>query len=464
MKVEQIYTGCLSEATYFIKSGNEGAIVDPLRETGAYLDKIASENVILKYIFITHFHADFVSGHVDLADKTGAKIIFGPNATAEFKFYLAKDEEIFTLGDVKIKTIHTPGHTLESTCYLLYNQNKEEHCLFTGDTLFIGDVGRPDLAVKSHLSQNDLAELLYSSIHEKIYPLRDEIIIYPAHGAGSACGKNMSKETYDTLGNQKKVNYALNPELDKSDFVKEVTNGLSTPPSYFPVNVKMNQSINKSFEDIMKSGFNSLTVNDFKRLSQNAIVIDCRKPQDFAKAHIPGAIFIGIDGGFAPWAGSVIENIDSNILLVVAPQRAEEAVTRLSRVGIDNTLGFLEGGMEGWIKKGNKVESIKSISANDLEKELISEDIIIDVRNNNEYEKSHLMVSTFLPLSEFSKNHKKYDSNKKLFIHCQGGYRSMIACSLLKRKGLHNITDVQGGFTAISKNTTLEIKSELVNN
>lgn len=464
MKVEQIYTGCLSEATYFIKSGNEGAIVDPLRETGAYLDKIASENVILKYIFITHFHADFVSGHVDLADKTGAKIIFGPNATAEFKFYLAKDEEIFTLGDVKIKTIHTPGHTLESTCYLLYNQNKEEHCLFTGDTLFIGDVGRPDLAVKSHLSQNDLAELLYSSIHEKIYPLRNEIIIYPAHGAGSACGKNMSKETYDTLGNQKKVNYALNPELDKSDFVKEVTNGLSTPPSYFPVNVKMNQSINKSFEDIMKSGFNSLTVNDFKRLSQNAIVIDCRNPQDFAKAHIPGAIFIGIDGGFAPWAGSVIENIDSNILLVVAPQRAEEAVTRLSRVGIDNTLGFLEGGMEGWIKKGNKVESIKSISANDLEKELISEDIIIDVRNNNEYEKSHLMVSTFLPLSEFSKNHKKYDSNKKLFIHCQGGYRSMIACSLLKRKGLHNITDVQGGFTAISKNTTLEIKSELVNN
>ena len=464
MKVEQIYTGCLSEATYFIKSGNEGAIVDPLRETGIYLDKIASENVTLKYIFITHFHADFVSGHVDLADKTGAKIIFGPNATAEFKFYLAKDEEIFVIGDVKIKTIHTPGHTLESTCYLLYNQNQEEYCLFTGDTLFIGDVGRPDLAVKSHLSQKDLAELLYSSIHEKIYPLRDETIIYPAHGAGSACGKNMSKETYDTLGNQKKVNYALNPELDKSDFVKEVTNGLSTPPSYFPVNVKMNQSINKSFEDIMKSGFNSLTVNDFKRLSQNAIVIDCRKPQDFAKAHIPGAIFIGIDGGFAPWAGSVIENLDSNILLVVAPQRAEEAVTRLSRVGIDNTLGFLEEGMEDWIKKGNKVESIQSISANDFEKELVSEDIIIDVRNNNEYEKNHLMGSIFLPLGEFSKNHKQYNSNKKLFIHCQGGYRSMIACSLLKRKGFHNIIDVKGGFAAISKNTTLEIKSELVNN
>ena len=463
MKVEQIYTGCLSEATYFIKSGNEGAIVDPLRETGIYLDKIASENVTLKYIFITHFHADFVSGHVDLADTTGAKIIFGPNATAEFKFYLAKDEEIFTLGDVKIKTIHTPGHTLESTCYLLYNQNQDEHCLFTGDTLFIGDVGRPDLAVKSHLSQKDLAELLHSSIHEKIYPLRDETIIYPAHGAGSACGKNMSKETYDTLGNQKKVNYALNPELDKSDFVKEVTNGLSTPPSYFPVNVKMNQSINKSFEDILKSGFNSLTVNDFKKLSQNAIVIDCRKPQDFAKAHIPGAIFIGIDGGFAPWAGSVIENIDSNILLVVAPQRAEEAVTRLSRVGIDNTLGFLKGGMEGWIKKGNKVESIQSISANDFEKELVSEDIIIDVRNNNEYEKSHLMGSKFLPLGEFSKNYKQYDSNKKLFIHCQGGYRSMIACSLIKRKGVHNITDVQGGFAAISKITTLEVKSKLVN-
>ena len=464
MKVEQIYTGCLSEATYFIKSLDQAAIVDPLRETQIYLEKIASENVTLKYIFITHFHADFVSGHVDLAKETGAKIIFGPNAKAEFKFYLAKDEEIFILGNIKIKTIHTPGHTLESTCYLLYNEKQEEHCLFTGDTLFIGDVGRPDLAVKSHLTQSDLAELLYHSIHKKIYPLRDETIIYPAHGAGSACGKNMSKETYDTLGNQKKVNYALNAQLNKSDFIKEVTHGLSTPPSYFPVNVKMNQSINKSFEEIIKIGLNSLNVNDFKDLSKNATVIDCRKPIDFAKAHIPGAIFIGIDGEFAPWAGSVIENLDSNILLVVDSQRAEEAVTRLSRVGIDNTLGYLEGGMENWIKKGNKVDSVKSINVIEFEKQLNAEDVIIDVRNNSEFEKAHLINSQFLPLGEFSNNFHKYDFNKKQYIHCQGGYRSMIACSLIKRKGFDNIIDIQGGFAAISKNTSLEINSELLIN
>lgn len=464
MKVEQIYTGCLSEATYFIKSNNEGAIIDPLRETDKYLEKIKSENTTLKYIFITHFHADFVSGHVDLAEKTGAQIIFGPNAKADFKFYSAVDNEVFNLGQIKIKALHTPGHTLESTCYLLIDANNSEYCVFTGDTLFIGDVGRPDLAVKSHLTQKDLAELLYHSIHDKIFPLRDETIIYPAHGAGSACGKNMSKETFDTLGNQKKVNYALNTNLNIEEFVTEVTCGLSSPPSYFPLNVKMNQSVNKSYDDILKSGLTPLKKDDFKKLAENSIIIDCRKPIDFANSHIPGSIFIGIDGGFAPWAGSVLENINSDIILVANLDRVEEAVKRLSRVGIDNTKGFLEGGMEAWIKAGYEIDKVKSIEVSQFEKEVRDDELIIDVRNNDEYDKSHLINSHLLPLDNFSNNFINYKANNKYYIHCQGGYRSMIACSLLKRKGIHNLIDIKGGFAAIAKDSSLKTISELVNN
>ena len=464
MKVEQIYTGCLSEATYFIKSNNEGAIIDPLRETDKYLEKIKSENTTLKYIFITHFHADFVSGHVDLAEKTGAQIIFGPNAKADFKFYSAVDNEVFNLGQIKIKALHTPGHTLESTCYLLIDANNSEYCVFTGDTLFIGDVGRPDLAVKSHLTQKDLAELLYHSIHDKIFPLRDETIIYPAHGAGSACGKNMSKETFDTLGNQKKVNYALNTNLNIEEFVTEVTCGLSSPPSYFPLNVKMNQSVNKSYDDILKSGLTPLKKDDFKKLAENSIIIDCRKPIDFANSHIPGSIFIGIDGGFAPWAGSVLENINSDIILVANLDRVEEAVKRLSRVGIDNTKGFLEGGMEAWIKAGYEIDKVKSIEVSQFEKEIRDDELIIDVRNNDEYDKSHLINSHLLPLDNFSNNFINYKANNKYYIHCQGGYRSMIACSLLKRKGIHNLIDIKGGFAAIAKDSSLKTISELVNN
>ena len=464
MKVEQIYTGCLSEATYFIKSSNEAAIIDPLRETDKYLEKIKSENTTLKYIFITHFHADFVSGHVDLAEKTGAQIIFGPNAKADFKFYSAVDNEVFNLGQIKIKALHTPGHTLESTCYLLIDANNSEYCVFTGDTLFIGDVGRPDLAVKSHLTQKDLAELLYHSIHDKIFPLRDETIIYPAHGAGSACGKNMSKETFDTLGNQKKVNYALNTNLNIEEFVTEVTCGLSSPPSYFPLNVKMNQSVNKSYDDIIKSGLTPLKKDDFKKLAENSIIIDCRKPIDFANSHIPGSIFIGIDGGFAPWAGSVLENINSDIILVANLDRVEEAVKRLSRVGIDNTKGFLEGGMEAWIKAGYEIDKVKSIEVSQFEKEVRDDELIIDVRNNDEYDKSHLINSHLLPLDNFSNNFINYKANNKYYIHCQGGYRSMIACSLLKRKGIHNLIDIKGGFAAIAKDSSLKTISELVNN
>ena len=464
MKVEQIYTGCLSEATYFIKSNNEAAIIDPLRETDKYLEKIKSENTTLKYIFITHFHADFVSGHVDLSEKTGAQIIFGPNAKADFKFYSAVDNEVFNLGQIKIKALHTPGHTLESTCYLLTDANNSEYCVFTGDTLFIGDVGRPDLAVKSHLNQKDLAELLYHSIHDKIFPLRDETIIYPAHGAGSACGKNMSKETFDTLGNQKKLNYALNSNLNVEEFITEVTCGLSSPPSYFPLNVKMNQSVNKSYDDIIKSGLTPLKKDDFKKLAESSIIIDCRKPIDFANSHIPGSIFIGIDGGFAPWAGSVLENINSDIILVADPDRVEEAVKRLSRVGIDNTKGFLEGGMEAWIKAGYEIDKVKSIEVSQFEKEVRDDELIIDVRNNGEYDKGHLVESHLLPLDNFSNNFINYKANSKYYIHCQGGYRSMIACSLLKRKGIHNLIDIKGGFAAIAKDSSLKTISELVNN
>ena len=344
----------------------------------------------------------------------------------------------------------------------MIDSNKSEYCIFTGDTLFIGDVGRPDLAVKSHLTQKDLAKLLYHSIHDKIFPLRDETIIYPAHGAGSACGKNMSKETFDTLGNQKKVNYALNTNLNIEEFVNEVTCGLSSPPSYFPLNVQMNQSVNKPYDDIIKSGTTPLKKDDFKKLSENSIIIDCRKPIDFANGHIPNSIFIGIDGGFAPWAGSLLEDINSDIILVADPERVEEAVKRLSRVGIDNTKGFLEGGIETWINGGYEIDKVKSIEVSQFEKEVRNDDLIIDVRNNSEYEKGHLVDSHFLPLDNFKNNFSKYNSNSKYYIHCQGGYRSMITCSLLKRKGIHNLIDIKGGFAAIARDSSLEIISELI--
>lgn len=461
MNVEQIYTGCLSEATYFIKSGNSAAIVDPLRETNVYISKLKKEKTTLKYIFITHFHADFVSGHVDLAQKTGATIIFGPNAKAEFEFYQAKDEEIFKLGSLKIKALHTPGHTLESTCYLLIDGRNTEHCIFTGDTLFIGDVGRPDLAVKSDFSQSDLAKLLYQSINDKILPLPDETIIYPAHGAGSACGKNMSKETFDTLGHQKKVNYALNINLSKSDFVDEVTCGLAKPPGYFPINVQMNQKINKPFENIISEGLKGISPKEFDDLSKNTLVIDCRKPNDFAQAHVPNSLFIGIDGGFAPWAGSIIDDLTQNILIVAEPHRVEEVITRLARVGIDNTIGYLDGGIKNWIDHNFKTEKVRSVDATIFEKEQTEKANIIDVRNISEYENGHLINSSFRPLDSINENIKQYKNDEEYQIHCQGGYRSMIACSILKAKGIHKITDVKGGFASIEKNTNLTITREL---
>ena len=460
MNVEQIYTGCLAEATYFIQSKNECAIVDPLRETSAYLEKIATTNTQLKYIFITHFHADFVSGHVDLGKETGAQIIFGPNAEAEFEFYQAHDDEEFEIGDIKIKALHTPGHTLESTCYLLFNEHNNPYCIFTGDTLFIGDVGRPDLAVKSDLSQADLAQLLYQSLNDKIKPLKDEVIIYPAHGAGSACGKNMSKETYDTLGNQRKLNYALNDQLSAEDFINEVTCGLNQPPSYFPVNVAMNKGINKAFDQIIKNGTTPLAPNDFNKIAQSAIVIDCRKPHEFAENHVPNSIFIGLDGGFAPWAGAVIENLNQKVLIIVEAGRESEAVTRLARVGIDNTMGFLDGGIEAWKNAGLKTEKIRSISAQQFEAEINDGSNIIDVRNNGEYANGHLVKSTFRPLDNIHQNIEEYNIGTEYYIHCQGGYRSMIACSLLKAQGIKEVIDIKGGFVSIAKSTSLVTEKE----
>ena len=462
MIVEQIYTGCLSEAAYYIESNGIAAIVDPLRETTPYLDKLSSQKAKLKYIFITHFHADFVSGHVDLANKTGAKIIFGPNAEAEFSFHSGRDQEIFNVGNLKIKLLHTPGHTLESSCYLLSNENEEDYCIFTGDTLFIGDVGRPDLAVKSHLNENDLAKLLFKSLRTKIFPLSDDVIIYPAHGAGSACGKNMSKETFDTLGHQKKVNYALNPEMTEAEFIKEATCGLSSPPRYFPENVKMNKSINTTFEQIISNGFTALDPKSFKNISEkeNTLIIDCRKPQEYATNHIPNSIFIGIDGGFAPWAGTVISNLNQKILLVGDENRIQEAITRLSRVGIDNTIGYLDGGMLAWKKENYTTSSVRSIDAISFENENLENANIIDVRNNNEYNDGHLKESSFLPLDKISSNISNYSKDSSYYIHCQGGYRSMIACSILKSKGIHNLTDIKGGFMAIKTTTNFTIEKE----
>lgn len=460
MIVEQIYTGCLSEAAYYIESNGIAAIVDPLRETTPYLTKLNEQKAELKYIFITHFHADFVSGHVDLAKETGATIVFGPNAEAEFAFHNGEDNEIFNLGDIEIKLMHTPGHTLESSCYLLSDENKKDYCVFTGDTLFIGDVGRPDLAVKSHLNQDDLAKLLHQSLKSKIIPLSDDVIIYPAHGAGSSCGKNMSKETFDTLGHQKKVNYALNQNLSESDFVKEATCGLNQPPQYFPENVKMNKRINTTFDEIISNGLNPISPENFKAIINNdkPLVIDCRKPNEFAESHIPNSLFIGIDGGFAPWAGTVINDLTQKILLVGNESRIQEAITRLSRVGIDNTIGFLKGGISAWENHNYETSSIRSIDAASFENEDLQNANIIDVRNNNEYENGHLKQSTFLPLDNISTNISNYKEESSYYIHCQGGYRSMIACSILKSKGIHNLTDIKGGFVAIESNTNLRIE------
>ena len=455
MIIEQIYTGCLSQGAYYIHSNGEAAIIDPLREIKPYIEKAAKDGVKIKYIFETHFHADFVSGHVTLAENTGAPIIYGPNANPSFEAHIAKDGDIFKLGDVTISVLHTPGHTMESTTYLLADKNGKNHSIFTGDTLFLGDVGRPDLAQKSDdLTIEDLASYSYDSLRNKIMPLSDDVIVYPAHGAGSACGKNMMKETVDTLGNQKKVNYALRDDMTKEEFIKEITEGLLPPPDYFPKNVKLNKEGYRSIDEVIDSGLKELSPFDFEKITnqEGALMLDVRKPHEYAESHIPNSIFIGLDGSFAPWAGELIVDLDQPIVLICPDDREEEAITRLSRLGFDNTKGFLKGGLNAWINSGKEIDSVFSISADDFNDIYIEkENKIFDVRKKSEFLSQHINNAYNTPLSEINSCLSEYPKTEKFYVHCAGGYRSMIASSILKSRGFHNLVDIKGGYKAIEK-------------
>ena len=455
MRVEQIYTGCLAQGAYYIESDGEAAIIDPLREVSTYTKKAAAAKVKIKYIFETHFHADFVSGHITLAQQTGAPIIYGPNANPAFEAHIAKDGEEFKIGKLSIKVLHTPGHTMESTSYLLFDENGKEHAVFTGDTLFLGDVGRPDLAQKGEeLSIQDLAGYAFESLRNKIMPLPDDVIVYPAHGAGSACGKNMMKETMDTLGNQKKMNYALRADMTKAEFIEEVTDGLLPPPSYFPMNVKLNKEGYESIDVVLKNGSKPLTVKEFENIANEtqAVILDVRSIADFATGHLPKSIFIGLDGGFAPWVGELIVDVKKAILLVVPEGREEEAVTRLSRVGFDNTLGFLSGGIEAWKEEGKEIDTVNSIPTSDfisLHNKKKGE--IFDVRKQSEYLSEHVLESRNIPLSDLNLHLSEFSKEAEFFLHCAGGYRSMIAASILKSRGYHNLIDIQGGYQALKQ-------------
>lgn len=450
MIVKQIYTGCLFQGAYYIESNGEAAVIDPLREVSEYLNLAKSSNSKIKYIFETHFHADFISGHLTLSKKTNSPIIFGPNAKPSFECIIAEDNQVFKIGDISITVIHTPGHTLESTCFLLKDENEVPYCLFTGDTLFLGDVGRPDLAQKSlNISKEDLAGILFDSIQNRISVLPNNILIYPAHGAGSACGKNMMKETVDTLGNQKIVNYALNGSLSKNEFIKELTNDLPNPPVYFPSNVRLNQEGYNDFEIVLKNSLNPLNVEKFKNLMnlEDVIILDVRNQNEFRQGFIPGSIFIGLKGSFAPWVGSIIKDVNTKLLLVCDRGLEEEAILRLSRVGFDNCLGYLDGGISSWTNSNN-YDTIESISADDLSK-IIEQVSLIDVRKSGERSNGYLYNSKHVSLDDFQDQIKEIDKNNNNYIHCAGGYRSMIACSILKRNGYDSVIDVKGGFSSI---------------
>jgi len=464
MKIEQIYTGCLAQGAYYIESNNEAVIIDPLREIKPYVSKAENNNSKIKYVLETHFHADFVSGHIDLAKATGATIVYGPTAKPEFAAHIATDGEILEVGKIKIKVIHTPGHTLESTCYLLIDENGKEIAIFTGDTLFIGDVGRPDLAQKlvSDLTQEILAQKLYHSLHNKIMPLADDVIVYPAHGAGSACGKNMSKETFDTLGNQKKVNYALQP-MDEATFIEQVLDGLTPPPGYFPENVLLNIKGYESIDSIISRGTTALNPDAFEQLAnkEEALILDTRSAQNFAEKFIPNSIFIGIDGGFAPWVGTLITDIKQPILIVADEGRAKEVVTRLARVGYDNTLGYLDGGLTAWENAGKETDSIESITVSDLDQRMQKNVnlTLIDVRKPSEHSAEKVLNTPNVPLDYINTNFNELDKNKTYHIHCAGGYRSMIFISILKARGYNHLVDIKGGFKAIKESELFNLSS-----
>ena len=455
MIIEQIYTGCLSQGSYYIESQGEAAIIDPLRETGPYIEKATKNNSQIKYVFETHFHADFVSGHISLAKETGATIVYGPKAETGFDALIAKDQQEFKIGDITLTVLHTPGHTMESTTYLLRDSSNKDVAIFSGDTLFLGDVGRPDLAQKSgKITQDDLAGILFESLRTKIMPLADDVLVYPAHGSGSACGKNLSKETVGTLGEQKKTNYALRADMTKKEFIREVTDGLLPPPQYFPLNVKMNKDGYKDIDKVLKTGTTALDPDSFEKLAnQNrAIILDVRHQDDFAKEHIPQSIFIGLDGGFAPWAGTMIGDITLPILLITPNGREEETVTRLARVGFDNTLGYLKGGLKAWKKDKRVTDSINCIDAKKFFELDKNEGLdIFDLRKQGEYASEHIPFSQNIPLDVINQNMNLLPKVSPFYIHCAGGYRSMIAASILKSRGIHNFIDVKGGLGAIKK-------------
>lgn len=456
MNIEQIYTGCLAQGAYYIVSNGEAIIIDPLRETTPYLNRIASDNVQLKYILETHFHADFVSGHLDLSNTTGAAIVYGPNAVPSFDIYQAKDGEELTFGDCKIKVLHTPGHTMESTCFLLIDEQGKNVALFSGDTLFIGDVGRPDLAQKAaSMTQDQLAGILYDSLRNKIMPLNDEIIVYPAHGAGSACGKNMSKETFDTLGNQKRSNYALRSDMTKEEFIIEVTDGLQPPPGYFGQNVAMNKLGYQPYEKVLSRGLTPLNSQGIRDLEDDVLLLDTRNSEEFAKGFIEGSIYIGLEGQFAPWVGALIPSVKQKIALITPNGKEEETVRRLSRVGYDNVIGFLQGGIEAW---DGDLMNIQRVDAPYISQGMQADEILIDVRKPGEYEAEHLENVPNIPLDFINERMSEFPKNKNMVLHCAGGYRSMIATSILLSRGFSNIKDIRGGFVAITKENLPTVK------
>lgn len=461
MIIEQIYTGCLAQGAYYIQSVNEAAIIDPLREVAPYIEKAKAKGASIKYVFETHFHADFVSGHLDLSKKTGAPIIYGPEANPDFQAYIAKDNEEFRIGDITIKVLHTPGHTMESTSYILFDENGKAAALFSGDTLFIGDVGRPDLAQKAaHLTQDELAGILFDSLRTKIMPLDDDIIVYPAHGAGSACGKHMSKETTDTLGNQKNTNYALRADMTREEFIKEVTAGLTPPPAYFPLNVKMNKQGYASFESVLKRGTHALSPDAFEAAANEtgAILLDTRDPQAFAQGFVPNSINIGIDGGFAPWVGALIPDINQELLLITDEGKEEEVVTRLARVGYDHSIGYLEGGIAAWKASGKEMDEIESISADELSQLLADRHVnILDVRKESEHCAEHVIGSGNVALDYLNNSMTKLDKNETYYVHCAGGYRSMIFISILRARGFDKLIDIRGGFKALKESGRFKI-------
>ncbi|SFB59142.1 MBL fold metallo-hydrolase [Algoriphagus aquimarinus] len=467
MKIEQIYTGCLAQGAYYIESDGEAAVIDPLREVQPYIEKADRRNAKIKYVFETHFHADFVSGHIDLAKKTGAEIVYGPtDMKLGFNAHIGQDGEEFHIGKAKIKLIHTPGHTMESSCYLLFNEEGKEEAIFTGDTLFIGDVGRPDLAQKvvADLTQDILAGHLYDSLRNKIMPLSDELIVYPAHGAGSACGKNMSKETSDTLGNQKKTNYALQ-EMSKEEFTKQLITGLTPPPAYFPQNVMMNIEGYDSIDDVLERGVKPLTPKEFEAVANEtgALILDTRAPQVFNKGFVPNSINIGIDGSFAVWVGAMIPDLKQQILVVSDEGREEEVVTRLARVGYDHAIGYLKGGFDAWKKSGEEIDQITSISASELA-EIKKEDKnihVLDVRKISEFQSEHVLDAENAPLDYINESMLKIDKDKTYYVHCAGGYRSMVFNSILRARGYDNLIDVKGGFKDLKESGEFEI-SEFV--